>query len=467
MLVISASAQTFTTLHAFEGTDGVGPSFMSFVQGFNGTFYGITSGGGDMACNPPGGCGTVFRLNASGSLKTLHVFEGADGMGPEAGLIVGTDKSLYGTTTSGGDLNCNPPIGCGTVFRITPDGTLTTLHAFELTDGAFPMASLLQASDGNFYGTTLGGGPNSDSGGTIFKLSRDGTLNVLFSFCLSPTCHTGYEPTAPLIEGIDGKLYGTTSAGGTNACYGQGCGTVFRVTSSGRLTTLHRFGHLEGLMPRAGLVQTNDGTLFGTTVGGGLANAGTVFRIDQTGNFSTLYTFSGKQDGAEPYAPLVLGTDASLYGTTSAGDLNSAGGTIFKITPSGALTTLYAFCTQPDCIDGNNSFNGLLQGTNGKFYGATTRGGVFDDGTLFSLDTGLEAFVHLPRNFGKAGGETGILGQGFTGATNVSFNGIATDFSVVSDTFIKATVPVGATTGYVTVTTPNGPLSSDTPFYVR
>ena len=308
LLGISATAQTFTTLYSFEGSDGAGPGFMSLVQGPDGNYYGVTAGGGDVACSPPSGCGTVFRLNASSSLRTLHVFEGVDGIYPQASLIVGGDNSLYGTTTGGGDLSCNPPSGCGTVFRITPDGTLTVLHEFELTDGGGPVTSLLQATDGNFYGTTSGGGPSNDSAGTVFKMTRDGTLKTLYSFCLSPTCHTGYGPTAPLIQGVDGRFYGTTSAGGTNACYGQGCGTVFRVTSTGRLTILHRFGHLDGAEPRAPLVQAVDGSLYGTTVTGGSEGSGTIFKIGATGQFSTLYSFSNKQDGADPYSPLTLGT---------------------------------------------------------------------------------------------------------------------------------------------------------------
>jgi uncharacterized repeat protein (TIGR03803 family) len=467
-MVITAPGQTFTTLGSFDGTDGANPSLMSFIQADDGNLYGTTLGGGSSVCS--GGCGTVFAITQGHMLKRLYTFctqaPCSDGSFPLAGLIQGTDGNFYGTTDAGGASNN------GTVFRITHAGALTTLYSFcaqpNCADGANPQGSLVQASDGNLYGTTSYGGntvcsPRPGGCGTVFRITRQGALTTLHSFGESD----GYNPVAGLVQATDGNLYGTTQLGGTGT---PEWGTVFKITLNGRLTTLYSFctptNCVAGGQPFAALVQGTDGNFYGTSAAGGSQGQGTVFRISPPHLLTTLYSFGLTTDGGAPYAGLVQGTDGLWYGTTT-GEGTGGYGTLFQMTPAGTLTTLYYFCTQPRCADGSSPFGGLLQDTNGIFYGTTRSGGRFDDnGTAFSLDMGLGPFVSFVRAAARVGGTGGILGQGFTGTTNVSLNGISASFTVVSDTFIRSTVPAGATTGYVTVTTPSGTLTSNVPFQV-
>ena len=452
---IAVPAQTFTTLHAFERADGGGPFLGSLVQGPEGMGWGTTSYGGAY------GGGTVFRMARGGALTTIYNFCGEapcpDGETPDAGLVLGTDGNFYGTTSGGGSLSA------GTVFKITPSGALATLYAFcaqpNCPDGAFPFAGLLLATDGNFYGTTYEGG--SANQGTVFKLTRAGVFTTLYSFCSHAGCVDGGFPQGGLVQATDGSLYGTTVGGGANLCLGAGCGTIFRITSQGKFQTLHSFDGTDGANPTGTLIQATDGNLYGTTY-----EPGTVFRISLNGLLTTLASVP------DPVAGLVQGTDGNFYGTTAggggSGNCESGCGTLFEITAGGTLATLHSF----DNTDGDAPGAGLTQATNGIFYGTTFEGGSltcnspYGCGTIFSLDTGLSRFVTFVRASGKVGQTGGILGQGFTGTTNVSLNGTPASFKVVSDTFIEATVPSGATTGYVTVTTPSGTLTSNVPFHV-
>jgi uncharacterized repeat protein (TIGR03803 family) len=270
-----------------------------------------------------------------------------------------------------------------------------------------------------------------------------------------------------LIQDTVGNLYGTGSFGGAD-----GHGTIFKITSGGKLTTLHDFALADGAAPYGGVLLASDGNFYGTTSQGGDpncygGNCGTVFKMTPTGTLTTLHSFAGyPSEGAQPMAGLLQATDGNFYGTTYNGGANFQGGTIFKITPGGSLTTLYSFCSLANCADGARPEGGLAQSTNGIFYGVTYQGGYYDDGTVFSLDMGLGPFVTFVRFTGRVGRTGPILGQGLTGTTSVSINGIEADFTVVSDTHIKATVPLGATTGFVTVTTPSGMLTSNVPFRV-
>ena len=210
-----------------------------------------------------------------------------------------------------------------------------------------------------------------------------------------------------------------------------------------------------------------------------------MFKITPTGKLTTLYTFcaqAGCADGSYPLG-LIQATDGNFYGVTYYGANGNTGlftgaGTLYKITPSGTLTTLYRFCAQANCTDGSNPYAALLQATNGTFYGTTVYGGTNSSacpplfsygpcGTVFSLSTGLSPFVSLPLDSGQVGGTGAILGQGFTGTTGVFLNGTPASFTIVSDTFIRTTVPSGATSGFVTVNTPSGTLTSNVPFRVR
>jgi len=452
----SAQAQTLTTLRSFDGANGSSPR-AGLVQAINGNFYGTTADGGTY------GDGTVFKITPSGTLTTLHSFDDTDGETPEAGLVQATNGNFYGTTYGGGTY------GSGTIFEITPSGTLATLHSFcsqgaPCTDGAYPLAGLIQGSSGDLYGTTYEGGANGD--GAVFKITPSGTLTALYSFCSQSACADGFSPSAGLVQGTNGDFYGTAQEGGANGYYG----TVFRITPSGTLTTLHSFDGVDGSTPYAGLVQATNGDFYGTTQIGGANLEGTVFKITPGGTLTTLYSFCSKSactDGEEPIAGLAQATDGNFYGTTSLGGaantncIENECGTLFKITPSGTLTTL-----QFDDTDGATPEATLIQDTNGKLYGITELGGASNAGTVFSLSVGLGQFVETLPASGKVGAAIKILGTSLTGATAVTFNGTAAVFTVVSSSEIATTVPASATSGSVQVVTSSGTLSSNVNFRV-
>jgi uncharacterized repeat protein (TIGR03803 family) len=452
---VTLPAQTFKTLHSFDNTDGAFP-WAALVQASDGNFYGTTQNGGDMACTS--GCGTVFKISPSGRLTTFR-FDGTNGSQPFAGLVQAANGDFYGTTFSGGTDNGggNCPNNCGTVFKITPGGTLTTLHNFNYTGGAFPQSRLVLATDGNYYGTTIGGG-NWDSG-SVFKIAPSGTLTTLHIFTNGAD---GGNPIGGLVEAADGNFYGTTWTGGAN-----NYGTVFKMTPSGTLTTLHSFDSTDGALPFAGLVQATDGDFYGTTEEGGTNSYGTVFKITAKGKLTTLHSFLGGTDGDTPISPLVLATDGNFYGTASYDGKYPNFGTVFKITPKGKLTTLHNF----DSTDGSYPYAGLVQSTSGKYYGATFAGGSssacrFACGTVFSLSVGLGPFVETVPTSGKVGAAVRILGTNLTGATSVTFNGTAAKFTVISKSEIKTNVPSGATTGTVEVKTTKNTLKSNVVFRV-
>jgi uncharacterized repeat protein (TIGR03803 family) len=398
-------------------------------------------------------------------VKTLYSFcaqsNCADGEAPYGALIQATDGNLYGTTDEGGDLICPFYTTCGTVYKMTPSGELTTLYSFcaeqECIDGQLPRAGLVQATNGNLYGTTLQGGQPYCNGygcGTIFEISPQGTFTSIHSFNY---LYDGAGPTSELVQGSDGNLYGTAYTGGQ----GNGDGTIFKMSLTGSVTLLHVFDYADGSEIYSDLFEASDGNFYGTAVFGGAHDLGTLFSISPTGTFTTLHSFNGT-DGAQPYRGVIQATDGNFYGMTSVGGAYQDG-TIFEITPGGVLTTLHSF----DGTDGAVPNGGLIQATDGNFYGATavmTNGACC--GTIFKLSVGLGPFVTFVRAAGKVGQTGGILGQGFTGTTSIAINGIPASFTVKSDTFIEATVPTGATTGYVTVTTPSGTLTSNVPFHV-
>jgi len=270
----------------------------------------------------------VFRITASGNLTTLHTFDGTDGNNPNSRLFQASDGSFYGTTAFGGNLGeCNVFGGCGTVFKITPSGALTTLYQFcsqtGCSDGAVPFLGLAQGGDGNFYGATYGGGDGN--GGTIFKISPRGTLATLVSFCafFYPFCE-GRNPLG-LVPSTDGNFYGMTE--------GAGPGTVFKVTPGGALTIPYSFcakiACADGSTPRGALSLGSDGNFYGTTYYGGTSNEGTVFRITPSGVLTTLHSFHG-WDGRYPIGGVSQATNGAFYGTTTGGG-SGGDGTIFRL----------------------------------------------------------------------------------------------------------------------------------------
>jgi uncharacterized repeat protein (TIGR03803 family) len=332
--------------------------------------------------------------------------------------------------------------------------------------------------DGDLYGITSNGGtgsqcPSEEGCGTIFRITSTGILSTLYSFCAQVNCTDGSFPFpfGPLVQDADGNFYGETSEGGSTQCQG-GCGTVFKITPVGALTVIYEFDPAN--TGPTGLVQAADGNFYGATYYGGEYGYGAVFRMTPQGVLTTLYDFCAEGspclDGANAWGAMIQATDGRLYGGTVQGGAGEQG-TIFAVTTEGGLATVHSF----DGSDGIGSAGQLMQSTDGMIYGTTAFGGdiscttqyfINGCGTTFSVDMGLGPFVTFALPFGKVGQTGGILGQGFTGTTSVSFNGILASFIAVSDTFIRATVPAGATSGFVTVTTPSGTLTSNVPFHV-
>jgi uncharacterized repeat protein (TIGR03803 family) len=474
-LAITAPAQTVKPLLIFDGPNGAFPE-APVIQGSDGSIYGTTEKGGTESS------GTVFKFAPPGKLTVLYNFctqstYCADGQFPIAGVVQGKDGNFYGTASAGGGIYDD----WGTIFKLSAAGSLTTLHSFSLTDGASPRG-MVQGVDGNFYGISFQGGSNTGCFdgperycGTVFKITPAGEFTTLYNFCSQSNCSDGANPIGALVLSGDGNFYGVTSTGGSGAtdCDG-GCGTVFKITTAGVLTTLHVFcsqsGCPDGNYPGTGLVQATDGNFYGTTINGGIL-AGTVFKITPTGVLTTLYDFCGQTscpDGAVPESTLVQGRDGNLYGTSTGGGIHGDGGTIFNITLDGVFTTLYSFCARgvwPYCA-AETPVGGLVQSTSGAFYG-TTLGPpsgrcVQKCGTLFSFGIDLA----LKPTSGSTGRQISITGLNLTGATKVKFNGVAAGFTVISATNILAKVPSGATTGPVRVITPGGVLKSNTTFLV-
>jgi len=466
VLVIAAGvvqAQTFSVLYNFGSNSGdpYKPAYSGIIaQGRDGNLYSTAPGGG--TC-----CGALFQITPAGKLKVIHNFTGSnnDGAFPQGGVTLGTDGNFYGTTYEGGSVTA------GAVFKVTPSGTATTLYSFTGgSDGAYPYAPPVEGNDGNFYGTTTAGGNTvkCNSGcGTIYKITPAGTLTTLYQFDITH----GYAPYGPLVLGTDGNFYGTTTFG-TSA----NAGVIFKITPAGKFTLLFSFDDTHGETPFAGLVQGADGNFYGTTIYGGTTGGGVVFKITPSGKLTVLHTMNGTTDGARPYGGLVLASDGNFYGANGyGGTVNSncadGCGTVFKITPKGAYSVLDKF----DSTTGATPEITPFQHTSGLVYGDSQVGGTGNVnpctagncGVFYSWkSTSLPAFVSLLPYSGKVGKTIEFLGQGFEGTTSVSFSGTAAKFQIVSDTYLTATVPNGATTGSVTVKTSAGTLASNRVFRV-
>jgi uncharacterized repeat protein (TIGR03803 family) len=443
---IAVRAQTFTTLVYFNSTDGATPVDTPLVQGFDGNFYGTTLGGGTNLS------GTVFRITPAGKLATLYSFcsqaNCTDGSEPYGGLVLGRDGNFYGTTSMGGTDGIS-----GTIFEITLRGVFTTLHSFDGTDGAASRAPMILGSDGNFYGITQNGGSNN--AGTIFRITPNGQFTSLHSF----NGTDGTYSTGPLVQANDGNLYGSTEIGGANEY-----GSLFKVTTNGTFSTFYSFDSFDGSAPASGLIQAADGNLYGTTYQGGpnVCSCGTVFKITLQGTLTTLHSF-GAGEPNNPIAGVIQATDGNFYGTSYAGGTNNWG-TVYEMTPAGVVTTLHSFVGS----DGAQPYAPIVQTTSGKFYGTATNGtGTANYGTVYRVTNGLGPFVSLVETSGKIGQSIVILGQGFEGTTSVTFNGTPATFTVVSASEIKTAVPTGATNGKVQVTTLKGVLTSNVVFHVR
>lgn len=320
---------------------------------------------------------TILHSFGDGSLLN-------DGNAPSANLVQGSDGNFYSTTSGGGSASH------GTVFRISPQGQVTILHSFTGVDngapfdGANPQAALIQSINGNFYGTTRSGG--SANSGTLFKMTPQGQLKIAHQFPDEGMTNDGALPTAGLIQTSDGTFYGTASSGGLASL-----GVVFKLTPQGQVLILHSFGDVtvnnDGTVPNAALVQGSDGTFYGTTSSGGSANHGVVFKMTAQGQVTTLHSFgdgSVANDGSGPNTGLIQGSDGNFYGTTSSGG-SANHGAIFKITPSGQLTILHNFGDATVANDGAGPNIHLIQGSDGNFYGTTGNGGSANLGVVFFM----------------------------------------------------------------------------------
>jgi uncharacterized repeat protein (TIGR03803 family) len=430
-------AQSVKVITDFSGQPSTLPGG-SLVQGRNGQLYGGTD-------SFAGSDGTIFQLSTRGTLGFLHTFDSTDGAQPQ-GLTLATDGNLYGVTSSGGTSNS------GVLYRLSPNGTYATLHEFSGgSDGGSPIASPVEATDGSIYGVTLG---SFVLASTLYRYTpQSGSFATIYTF---DEAHGQYA--SHLIEGTDGSLYGTAIWGGNSQC-----GTAFKITTSGTPLWAYSFPCGTGGYNPEMLLQAADGNFYGVTANGGdCLFCGTIFKSDNQGQISTLYSLPPTLvHGANP-AILVQGTDGNLYGVTIAGGQFS-NGTVFKMTTSGTYTVLYSL----DSATTGGTPAGLMQHTNGLLYGTAQAGGTSSNGTVYSFNARLSPFVAFVVPAGRSGQTAQILGQGLTGTTSVTFNGVpATTFTVVNNTYMTAVVPSGATTGKVVVTTPGGALTSNVNFRI-
>jgi uncharacterized repeat protein (TIGR03803 family) len=457
ILVVCGHAQTFTTLARFTVMNG-DYAAGSLVQATDGNYYGIVEYGGR------NNEGAVYRVTPSGTLTDIYSFcpehTCINGSNPNSGLILATNGDLYGTTAYGGSSNN------GTIFRITIEGKLKTLYSFcpdgGSCSGAYYPTGLIQASDDNFYGTTSA--LEYGGGGTIFELSAAGDFKTLYSFCSEPNCTDGANPFSGPMQASNGNFYGTTFDGGP---YDQG--EVYELSPSGRFDILYGFcadangnNCPYGEEPIGGLSEGSNGSLYGTTAAGGACYlCGTVFEITSAGQLTTLHRLDA---GSDPTAAPIQASDGNFYGTT----LDGASGTgkIYEVTLAGEFRPLYVFCIEKPC-SGEWPVGPLMQATNGTLYGTTQPLPHGEsNGTVFSFSMGLGPLVKTVPTAAKPGARVIILGNNLTGSTTVTFNGTPAAFTVVSDTEITATVPAGATTGPVAVTTLTGTLNSNPEFQV-
>ena len=441
-----AIAQTpeviFTDLHNFDVSLG-DPTNLIYTglipQGRGGNLFGVSKDGENSFS------GTVFKLTPSGSLTVLSTLDSTSGYFPQFGLTLGADGSFYGAGHQGGSSDK------GTIFRITPAGSLKVLHNFTMKgDGSSPVYPPVLGDDGNLYGISSGPFNVLSSPSILFRITPEGIFTVLHRF-------------VPDIEGSgcdgltladDGNFYGGCGYGGAN-----GKGTLYRVSPGGVVTVLHSLTPGDGTQPQSTpIVKANDGNFYGVTTGGVSGKSGGIYRLTPSGEYRVLHDFSETENF--PYGGLTLGPDGALYGTA----IGSLGGLIFKITTRGDYSVLYNF----DGTHDGKPFSNLTLRTDGLLYGDTWGGGTYNNGIFYSLNVGFGPLVSLVTPSGKVGSKIGILGQGFSAASVVKFNGVAaTTVSLRGKTFLLATVPKGASNGYVTVTTGGTALKSLLKFVVH
>jgi uncharacterized repeat protein (TIGR03803 family) len=446
LTTMAAYSQTVTTLYNFNSQNSSQyPQNVALAQGRDGELYGTSEGNGTTSY------GSIFKVSPSRVFTELFDFNNSnfsqDGCCPGQGLTLASDGNFYGVADAAGTGQV------GVFFSITPNGTFTAIHDFTGgSDGATPFARPTEASDGNLYGTTEGDG----TGSTVYMYTpSSGDFSTIYQFA-------GNTVIAPLVQASDGFLYGTTANGGW-----AHCGSIFKMSTVGVLLQSAPFlCGAGGAGPNSGpLLEASDGNFYGVTEAGGLRNGGTIFKMTPDFQISTLYTFQGKsgrsRDGFTPAGGLIQATDSNLYGTTAEGG-NYGNGTLFRISTSGSYSSIYSF----NAVSGKLPQGTLMQHTNGLLFGTAQEGGTNNLGTVYELNLGLAPFITFVQRMGTVGQTVEVLGQQLTGATSVTFSGVPASFTVAGPTYLVATVPSGATTGPVVVTTPDATLTSNVNFVV-
>jgi uncharacterized repeat protein (TIGR03803 family) len=444
--------------------------------GTDGNFYGTTYGGNIGG----GGYGTVFKEAATGALSTLYTFtDGADGALPIAPPVQGTDGNFYGTTCN----QCNGASGYGSIYKITPSGKFTVLYTCDVTICFDPEDPLVQGTDGNFYGTSRSGG--AVCCGSVFKITPSGKMILLYSFA-----QDGGNPYGPLVQASDGNFYGTT-------CGGTTYGTVFRITPTGKLRVLHNMNSngSEGWCPMAGLVQATDGNFYGVNKFGGSStncSCGTIFKITPTGVFSVIYNFD-QITGQNPETTILQHTNGLLYGTATTGGIGSycACGVLFSLnigaSPfvtfvgpavakigktveilgqgfTGTSAVTFGSTAASFTVSSDTYLTAVVPaGATTAAVTVTTSGGTLNSNKTFRVTPQIISFS--PPS-GTVGTSVVITGVSLTQATKVTFGAKVASFTVNSDTQVTATVPTGAVTGRIAITTPGGTATSATNFTV-
>ena len=426
-------AQTYSVIYNLGTNSGdpitpTGP----FVQGRDGSLHGGAIEGADHSTDQ------IFRISPAGALTVESTFGVNDSGTCGNGLTLGRDGNFYGVCQFGnGDF-------LGYVYRMTPAGVVTVLHHFTgvIPEGTQPNTPPIQGNDGNFYGMTSGGGASNF--GTVYKMTPTGTVTTLHGFTRGTD---GATPTTPLVLGNDGNFYGGTVT------------SIFKITASGKVTVVHDpNGGTEGSEPVT-LVLGADGSFYGTTLSAGANNAGTFFKVTASGTYTVLHNFSTADGLRGGFDYLMQATDGNFYGA----ELNGFGGdqgTLYKVTTKGVLTVLHSF----GGTDGSGPRGGMFQNTNGILYGDTKQGGSLLHGVVYEWNANLAPFARLELTSGKAATSIGIFGQGFLTATGVTFGGIAGTFTAAGDNYMTATIPSGGTSGPVVVLIPSGNLTSSKTF---
>jgi uncharacterized repeat protein (TIGR03803 family) len=360
----TATAQTFTVLHEFQGApnDGSRPH-AGLVQDAAGNLYGTTFTGGSSDE------GSVFKFDTTGHNHVLFNFNLANGSNPESTLILDKAGNLYGTAIEGG--------GSGVLFRVNQNGEEEALHVFDAgqgADAALPSGGVIMDEAGNLYGATVFGNPGA---GTLYRLDPAGNFTVLHEF---KSASEGSNPQGPLVRDAAGNLYGSTLEGGAH-----NQGTIFRLSANGTLTVLHTFtGGIDGSGPQGGLLLDQSGNLIGSAIGGGVFGKGLIFAVTKSGAFRRIYAFRGGRDGANPNGALIQDPAGTIYGTTQSGPGRNVLGTAFELSRANGLTVLHNFTGGND---GAVPLDGLIRDNAGNLYGTTVKNFLINqqDGTIFRI----------------------------------------------------------------------------------